>query len=174
MNKQLSIEAYRAIDILLWVAILCVFEGAIIRVSASFLFYDQMFTVSLAAGITALVCMRWGWWGMIHAAVAGFVYCLLNGGAMWQYAVYIIGNCFAATMVPVLKKKGTENLRSNTLMCLAWGAGIQAMMHLGRGIVSLFFGAGFSALGLFFTTDPLSYVFTMVIIWIVRRVDGVF
>ncbi len=46
------------------------------------------------------------------------------------------------------------------------------LMQLGRFCVSLIFGTpAVQALG-FFTTDVISLLFTLVIIWIVRRLDG--
>ena len=48
------------------------------------------------------------------------------------------------------------------------------LMQLGRAVLSLFFGTGPAEALRFFTTDSLSAVFTLVIIWIVRRLDGVY
>ena len=47
-------------------------------------------------------------------------------------------------------------------------------MALGRGVVSLILGKGVGALVDFLTTDILSWVFALVVVWIARRLDGVF
>ena len=47
-------------------------------------------------------------------------------------------------------------------------------MELGRGTVSLVFGSGIGVYVDFITKDILSWVFAVVIIWITRRLDGVF
>ena len=47
-------------------------------------------------------------------------------------------------------------------------------MQAGRALLALLLGAAPAEAVRFFTTDSLSAVFTLVIIWIVRRLDGVY
>ncbi len=173
MNKQYSAGTYRAIDLTLFAIILCVFESVIIRASRSLLFRDQAFTVSLAASIVSIVFMRWGVWGGIHAALAGAVYCLAGGGTLSQFAVYILGNLFSLLAIPFLRKVGSEKVRTNVWLSFALGLIVLLLMQFGRFAVSLVLGIPVAEAFRFFTTDSLSAVFTLVIIWIVRRLDGV-
>ena len=79
MEKKRSLAAYRTIDLMLWAAILVLFEGVILRASRSVFFVDQPFTVSLAGAVACIVYMRWGFWGGIHAFLAGAVNFLRHG-----------------------------------------------------------------------------------------------
>ena len=173
MNRQYSADTYRVIDLTLFAVMLCVFESLIVRASNSLVFRDQPFTVSLAAAIVSIVFMRWGVWGGVHAALAGAVYCIFGGGTPSQYAVYIIGNLFSLLAVPFLQKIGSEKIRANIWLSFALGLLVLLLMQLGRFFVSMMLGAPAAEAFRFFTTDSLSAVFTLVIIWIVRRLDGV-
>lgn len=178
MKRQLTLGEYRTIDLVLFALLLIFFEFIILRVAAT-----TFFTVSLAAAITTIVYMRWGWWGAIHAALSGLLFCFYySSGAApdqtvgpAQYAIYIVGNLFSLAAVPVLKKLGPQRVRESAVKSLLFALAVVLLMQGGRGAVALALGTvPFSgALG-YFTTDSLSVLFTLVIIWIVRRLDGVF
>ncbi len=174
MEKQRSLGAYRSIDLLLWAAILLIFEGIILRAARSLLFADQPFTVSLAGAITCIVFMRWGAWGGIHAFLAGAVYCLLGGGTWKQLIIYGLGNLLSMAMLPVMNRIGREKLRKTEFLYLGISAGTLLLMQLGRAALALLLGSNLTEAIRFFTTDSLSLVFTLVIIWIARRLDGVY
>ena len=174
MKRQLSLREYRAIDLSLLALILTIFEFIIIRVSTSGLFWDQAYTVSLAAPIAAIVYMRWGWWGGIHAALAGALFCFFYGGRPDQYMIYVVGNLFSLAAVPVLKKLGPERVRTGQTASMLFPLAVILLMQGGRAVMAVILGSGpWEALG-FFTTDALSILFTLVILWIVRRLDGVY
>lgn len=173
MKKQLSFKEYRRIDLAIWAAMLVIFEGIIIKASNSW-FADQPFTVSLAAVLTSIVYMRWGAWGGIHAALSGFAFCLFSGGTVNQYMIYTAGNLVSLSAVLLLKRIGSEKVRAGQYLSLIFPALVLVLMQAGRALVSLLLGASPSgALG-FFTTDALSMLFTLLIIWTVRRLDGVY
>lgn len=174
MEKKRSLASYRSIDLLLWAAILLLFEGVILRASRSVFFVDQPFTVSLAGAVACIVYMRWGFWGGIHAFLAGAVYAVLGGGSWKQLLIYAVGNLFSLAIVPVMDRIGKEALRKSQYLYLGISLATLLLMQLGRAVLSLFFGTGPAEALRFFTTDSLSAVFTLVIIWIVRRLDGVY
>jgi len=174
MKRQLSFQEYRGIDLFLFALMLAVFEFVIVRAAGAAFFRDQPYTVSLAAAITSIVYMRWGAWGGIHAALAGFLFCLWSGGTGRQYAVYIVGNLFSLLAVPVLYKLGFEKVRLGQWSSMLFPLAVILLMQGGRAAVSLVLGGPASgALG-FFTADALSGLFTLVIIWIARRLDGIY
>ena len=51
---------------------------------------------------------------------------------------------------------------------------VTLLMQGGRALVSLVLGGPAAGVLGFFTTDALSVLFTLVIIWIARRLDGVY
>ena len=174
MEKQRSLSAYRSIDLLLWAAILVIFEGIVLRAARSLLFADQPFTVSLAGAVVCIVFMRWGFWGGIHAFLAGAVYCLMGGGTWKQLLIYAVGNLLSLAIVPVMNRYGREKLRKTEFLYLGVSLLTVLLMQLGRALLALLLGAAPAEAVRFFTTDSLSAVFTLVVIWIVRRLDGVY
>ena len=172
MRRQRSWKEYRAIDLALIALMLAIFEFLIIN-AANFWFPEQLYTASLAATVTSIVYMRWGVWGAIHAVEAGAVYCLFAGGTREQYIIYCVGNLLSLLAVIPLKVVGKEKVRTGH-----WGLAlpvlVQLLMHVGRAVVAVVLGARPVETVSFFTTDSLSYIFTFVIIWIARKLDGVY
>lgn len=174
MKNQLTFSQYRAIDLSLFALMFAVFEFIIVKVSTKGIFFDPAYTVSLAGAIVSIVYMRWGWWGGIHAALAGALFTFYYGGRIDQYAVYALGNLLSLLAVPVLLKKGKETVRTGRFLSLLFPLAVCLLMQLGRAGVSLALGGSLGEATGFFTTDALSIVFTLVIVWIARRLDGIY
>lgn len=172
MKRQRSWKEYRAIDLTLWALALAVFEFLIVR-AANWWFPGQPFTVSLAAAVTSIVYMRWGWWGGLHAVEAGLVFCYFSGATPAQYLIYCGGNLCSILAVPLLTGLGKERVRTGRLS-LAFPLLVQLLMQGGRALAALLLGARPGTAAGFFTTDSLSLLFTFVIIWIARKLDGVY
>ena len=172
MKRQRTWKEYRAIDLALLAAALAVFEFIIVR-AANWWFPGQPFTVSLAAAMTSIVYMRWGAWGAIHAVEAGFVFCFFSGASGKQFFIYCIGNLVSVLAVLLLKALGKERVRTGHLS-LIFPLLVQVLMQAGRAAAALLMGAEPANTVGFFTTDSLSLLFTFVIIWIARKLDGVY
>ena len=172
VEKRRSWKQYRTIDLLLFGIMMVIFEFVIVM-AAKFWFPGQPFTVSLAAAITTIVYMRWGWWGGIHAALAGIVFCFFQGASPQQYLIYIGGNLLSIISVFILKKVGKEKVRLST-MGMTYPILVLLLMQTGRALIALLTGAERASVIGFYTTDSLSMLFTFVIIWIARRLDGVY
>jgi len=171
LQGHLTVEKYRAIDLSLFAVILMVFESVIVRAATQW-FPQEAWTVSAVAAITGIVMVRWGLWAAIHAVLGGIVFVLTSRGAWSQYVIYAVGNLAGLAVYPLLKRWGWEKLHQNVLLCFLYGALVLLSMQVGRGLVSLAFGASpMAALG-FITTDVISYIFTIVILWIMSRLDG--
>jgi len=174
MKRQLTFQEYRALDLGLFALMFALFEFIIIKVSTGGPFWDQAYTVSLAGAITSIVYMRWGYWGGIHAALSGLLFVLYYGGRLDQYAIYTIGNLLSLAAVPVLLRKGKEEVRTGRFSSLLFPLAVILLMQLGRAMVSLLLGGSLGGATGFFTTDALSILFTLVIVWITRRLDGIY
>ena len=172
MRRQRTWKEYRAIDLAMLGVALAVFEFIIVC-AANWWFPGQPFTVSLAAAMTSIVYMRWGAWGAIHAVEAGFVYGFFSGATWAQLIIYCVGNLFSLIAVLLLKVFGKERVRTGHLS-LIFPLLVQLLMQGGRAAVALFLGAGPGDAVRFFTTDSLSLLFTFVIVWIARKLDGVY
>ena len=171
MQTRRTVEQYRAIDLSLFALILIVFESIIVRASTRW-FPQEAWTVSAVAAVTAIVMVRWGAWAGIHAVIGGVVFVLASHGAGSQYVIYGIGNLAALAVLPLLKKWGWQKLHDNILLNFLYGALTLLFMQTGRGLLSLVFGASLSVAMGFVTTDAASYIFTLVILWIMTRLDG--
>ena len=173
MKRQLSFQQYRAIDLAMLAALLCVTETLIVK-AAIWWFPDQLYTVSVVGALTAIVLMRWGPWAAIHAALGGAVFCLASHGSARQLIVYCIGNLFSIFALLPLKFLGGERIRLDSILSVCFGVGTLLLMQLGRALTALAMGTDFQTCLGFFTTDALSLLFTGLIIWIARRLDGIF
>ena len=173
MNRQLTFRQYRGIDLALFAVILCIIEAVLVTAARKW-FADQLYTVSVAAAIVSIVMMRWGPFGAIHAVAAGIIYCLVSGGTAQQYLIYCVGNLFSLGGLLLIRKMGEKEIRENVVFSLLYALVVQMLMQLGRGAMAMLLGYGAGAALRFVTTDALSGVFTLVIIWIARRLDGIF
>lgn len=172
MKRRISFRQYRAIDLALFAAMLCVSEWLLVT-SATRWFPDQLYTVSLVGALTAIVLLRWGPWAAIHAALGGLVFALVSHGSGKQLLIYAGGNLLSLLMLLPLRLLGGERIRGDGFLSVCFGLGTLLLMQLGRMLLAIALGAPpRSALG-FFTTDTLSLLFTGLILWIARRADGI-
>ncbi len=173
MNGQISFRQYRTIDLAIMGGILAVCQ-ILIYMASTFWFANELYIVSPAAIVTALVMMRWGPWSGIHACASGLLYVWLRQGTWQQMLSYGAGNLLALGALLMLKLLGKERVRKSAFLSVMFGLLVQLLMQGGRALISGLLGTAWSACLGFFTTDILSTLFTLVIIWIVRRADGLF
>ena len=167
-----SLSQYRAIDCSLFALMLMVFETVIIRAATGW-FPAEAWTVSLVPAITAIVMVRWGPWCAIHAVLGGIVTVLGLKGSGLQFLVYGAGNLAVLAVWPLLKRWGWKKLHQNVLVNFLFAALTVLAMQLGRALVALVTGTPVNGLPLFITTDSITYIFTLVILWITARLDGI-
>ena len=175
MRGQRTLGQYRAIDLGICAVLLAAFEFLLSRAGTAW-FRQEAYVVSLTPLITAVVMMRWGPWGAIHAALGGALFVLFYGGrgAEWQlYAVYGIGNLAGLAGLILLRKPGRESVRRSAWLTLGYGALVLLAMQTGRMLVALLFGMRQGLAG-YYLTEVVTMLFTLVALWIVRRLDGMF
>ena len=174
MNRQISLSQYRAIDLSILTGLMAVSQVAI-HLAVSFWRADQTgYIVSPVAAIVALVMMRWNLWAAVPALAGGAVLTLLSGGTAEQMLIYSAGNLLSLLALLNLKLIGKERVRGNVMLALFFAILVQLLMQFGRAGVALLVGHPLQACWDFITTDAMSILFTLVIIWIVRRVEGLF
>jgi hypothetical protein len=118
--------------------------------------------------------MRWGPWAAIHAVLGGAVFCLASHGSAKQLLIYCAGNLFSLAMLLPLKYLGGERIRLDPFLSVLFGMCTLLLMQLGRALVAFALGTEFQTCLGFFTTDALSLLFTGLILWVARRLDGIF
>lgn len=179
MNRQISFQQYRAIDLSIMTGLMAVSQ-LVIHWAMSYWQVEQTgyivtgYIVSPVAAVVALVMMRWNLWAAIPAAVGGLILPWLSGGTMEQVQIYAIGNLLSMAAMLYLKLLGKERVRANAVLTLVFAVLVQLLMQFGRAGVALLKQHSLLACWDFITTDAMSILFTLVIIWIVRRVEGLF
>lgn len=173
MEQRRTVGQYRMIDLSLFLVMLAVAETVIVKAATAW-FPGQPYTLSVVGAITAIVMMRWGIYGGIHAAAGGAVFCLASGATPEQFLIYCGGNLLGLGVLVMRKVLGPERIREDTLRSMLFGLLTILLMQLGRGLVALITGASLQGALAFITTDVLSILFTVLIVWITRRLDGVF
>ena len=173
MNRQISLGQYRTIDLTILMVILAASQSAI-TVACTRWFPDQLYVVSPVAAVTALVMMRWSGYGAIHAVAGGVLFTALSGGSWEQFVIYGLGNAAALLALGMFRLPGKEKIRGDAFLSMMFALAVQALMWLGRGALALLLGFPAEAALGFITTDILSGLFTLLIIWSVRKVDGLF
>lgn len=172
MKGQRTVGRYRTIDLTLFALMLILSETLIVSAATRW-FPNEPYTVSVVAAITAIVMIRWGPWGGLHAALGGVVFCLASHGTAAQYLIYGLGNLAGLGALGLIRLWGAEEIRMDPLKTLGYGLITLLLMQLGRAALALALGAGIGECTGFFTTDVVSLLFTLVILWIARRLDGI-
>ncbi len=173
MDGRRTVGQYRAIDLSLFALILAVSETVMVSAATRW-FPGEAYTVSAVGAVAAIVMMRWGPWAAIHAALGGAVTCFASRAAGPQYAVYCCGNLLGLGALWLKKAMGAEAIRQDALKSMFFGLVTLLLMQLGRAGMALALGAAAPAAAGFFTTDVISLLFTLVVVWIARRLDGIF
>ena len=170
MKQQITFRQYRAMDLFIFTALLCIGE-MLITLGATRWFPQELWTLSLGPAITAIVMVRWGGFAAIPAALGALAFCIASGANPAQYLIYIGGSLLPLVWCLWLRK-GWQKLRDQVLLALFYGASVALMMQLGRAVLALVLGYPLAAALPFFTTDALSTLFAALIVWIARRLDG--
>ena len=158
MQPQRTVSQYRAIDLSLFALILIATETLLLRAAVHW-FPKEPWTVSVTAAVTAIVMVRWGPWAAIHAVIGGIVICTVNHGQWQQYLIYCAGNLAGLGVLP--------------LKILAYGFLTVLLTQAGRAVIAMILGTAPAAAAGFITTDVITYIFTITIVWIASRLDGI-
>ena len=173
MRRQMTLGEYRAIDLFFFVLMMTISE-TVIHTAATKWFPGQPYTVSVVSAIVSIVLMRWGSWAAIPAVTGGLVTGLLSGARGEQFLIYMAGNLLALVQVPLMKAIGKQRICEDALLTVAFAVCTLLFMQAGRAAAALVLGASPGGCLGFFTTDALSGLFAAVILWIARRLDGLF
>ena len=173
MGKQRTAAQYRLIDLGLWLAIMLVFETVVLKAALSW-FAAQAYYISVVPAVTAIVYMRWGAWGILHAVLGGLI-TGFNMGFGWEgILVYALGNALSIGAWGLLRLMGPENTRKDVLKTLLYALAVFLLMLLGKALAACLFDRSVYRTLITFAPEIVILLFTEVVIWIARRLDGVF
>ena len=173
MNHRMTFRQYRQMDLAVFGGMLVLAETMIV-LAATRWFPAEAYTVSAVAAVTAIVLMRWGPWAGIHSALGGVLVCLLAKARADQYLIYGLGNLLSLASLLLLKAWGKEETRKDALQSMGFALVTALLMQLGRAMLALVTGNGLGVCLGFFTTGVITDLFTVVVVWIARRLDGIF
>lgn len=173
MQRRRTVQQYRALDLAMFALMLTVAETIAVTAARRW-FPNEPYTVSVTPAITTIVMMRWGPWAGLHAALGGVVFCLTSDAGAKHYIIYAAGNLLSLAALAFIRAATAEGIRQSASKSLLLALAVTLLMQLGRALFAVIFGAlPAMALG-FFTTDAITLLFTLVLVWIARRLDGIF
>jgi hypothetical protein len=85
-----------------------------------------------------------------------------------------VGNLLSLAVLILFKLCGKERIRKEGFLAVVFAIAVQLLMQLGRAAVAGLFGFSAAECLGFITTDVLSILFTVFIVWTVRRIEGLF
>lgn len=171
MKKRISFRQYCAMDLFLFTALLCGCE-ALITLGATRWFPGEPYTLSITPAVTAIVMVRWGVFAAIPAVFGAGVFCFVSGAALPQYFIYCIGNLASLLLTRFFCGVGWKRLHNSVLLAMLYGLLTALLMQLGRFALALVMGSSLRVCVGFVSTDTLSTLFAVLIVWIARRLDG--
>lgn len=182
-SRLISIRQYRTTDLFVFALILAAAE-ILSCLAVRWFPSAALYTFSLMVPIVLTVMMRWGWPGVFYAAVSGLLVCLLNESAAKgiNYACYIIGNAFIAVMLLPVYLIGRDKIRAKWWGSALFVVGGWLCVYLGRSSIwsiafvifpvsGAYVWSGFVE---FATGDLLSLVMAIIVVMVLRRLDGMF
>ena len=172
MQGGRTIQQYRAIDLSLFAIILIVFETVIVKAAVSW-FPKEAWMVSAAPAVTAIIMVRWGPWCAVHAVIGGVTGVLARGGSWQECLIWGIGNLAVLAVLPAEKKWGWKRLHQSLPILLLFGALAVLGMQAGRAVLALLMGESPEGAWRMTALDSITYIFTMTIVWIASRLDGI-
>ncbi|MGN0820127.1 MAG: hypothetical protein ACI4M6_07085 [Christensenellaceae bacterium] len=180
---HLTFKQYRALDLIIFTVLLCVFES-VLTVIWNVWAYSDPFIPSLLFLILAIVYMRWGALALIPAVVCGVVVSsvrLLTDKSLTEsvFVTEIIGNCFSAFILLFMKRVKKDRIKSSWGMTIAYASLIYIFIETGRAVAYLILSKDAALTLSYFATrlflrDLVAYVLLITGVLIVRRIDGMF
>lgn len=171
MNNKMTFKQYRAMDLSIFAVLTAVFE-CIATLATNKWFGGQPVAISITLTLVLITMHRWGAYAAIVAAVGGIAFCVTSSASAEHYLIYAIGNTFALTALVWFKLLGKDAVRGSFLKTLLFSSTAYVSVAVGRWLVSLIFGAGFSELVAFLLTDLITLLFAVVILFSCKNTDG--
>ena len=177
--KALTFKQYKLIDLGL-LSLLFVITETIVTVAGGKWFKGQPYSLSLAVFFFCLGLMRWSLHSWVFAVAGGLVHCLASAVFMEEgvkaetFAIYCIGNLFMLLGVLLFRAFGKEKIRTKPFLTLVFVTCVYLFTELGRFAVAFAFKQDPALLPAFVYTDALSGVFALVVVFVIRKTDGLF
>ena len=175
MERRRTVGRYRLIDLGMWLMMLLVFETVVLKAATRW-FPAQAYYVSVVPAISAIVYMRWGAWGIVHAVLGGVVTGVNLRLGRTGVLIYTLGNALSVGALGLIRLMGSDAVRTDAVRTMLYGFAVFALMLAGKALAGLVFrmDASLGRMLLRFAPEIITLLFTEVVLWIARRQDGVF
>lgn len=177
-SRLISLKQYRATDLVIFAVILIIFD--LLAHFAPMLFTSEViFSFCLTVPITLLVMIRWGWCSVFFAIGDGLLLTVINNPSVWQsYLCYGVGNASLMLLLLFVKFVGKKRIASTWYFTSLFVVCGWIVQNLSITVMNVICGYSFvSYLGSNFgfgITGVLSLVMGLVIVLVLRRLDGMF
>ena len=177
-SRLISLRQYRITDLLIFAAILVVFD--LLAHFAPMLFpAGAMFFLTLTVPITVLIMIRWGWYSAFFAVGDGLLLAVINNTKVWQsYVSFAIGNAAILLLLILIKFVGKKAITRKWYFSALFTVAAWVLMCTGQTLVQTILGYDFLAVaaGNFGVgiTGLFSLVMAVVLVLVFRRFDGMF
>lgn len=179
-SRLISVKQYKTTDLFLFAVILIVSE-VLGHYATVWFSSSAYFVLSLTVPISALVIARWGWWGVFYPLIGGLTGCILSKASINYYVSYCVGGMALGLMLLPAKLIGIDKIRSKWYYTALFAIGAWVSVYLGRSLMWMAafavkpvkgstLTAGFTGFGL----DVLSLVIGVIVLLLMRRLDGMF
>ena len=112
--------------------------------------------------------------GVQTCALPILAFSLASGATGKQTLIYVLGNCFALLALFLFKYPGKNKIKDKFYFTLLFVFAAYMGAQIGRWLVATLCGGAADSIIMFFATDTLSLLFSVVIVLISRKADGLF
>lgn len=169
----MSFKQYRTLDLTIFIGMYALCEYLVVK--AATVWFDEPYSISIMLPLLAIVMMRWDKYSVIHAIVYALLFVYYQQGNLNQYIIYLVGNLGFMLMLIYVNKVGKDKIRSSFFDASLYMVVGFLLMEIFRGIASMVVaGSNIGVILQFVMTDMLSLVFAILVVIVVRKMEGIF
>ena len=169
--QNLTFKQYRNIDLGI-MSILLIISEAVTTLATNKWFAAQPVAISSTLLFICIFMMRWNGYAAIAAVLGGAVFCIASGATLEQFVIYAGGNLLSLLALLWFKVYKKDDVRLGSFKLSFFTISVYLLMQLGRWLISLAFGGGLWNIVGYITSDVISLLFAVIILFLLRGVDG--
>ena len=170
----MSFRKYKIIDLAIFTGIYLLLEF-LISLGATKWFPEQPYIVSIMLPVLLIVMMRWDKYASFLAIISAPFYVLIYHGTGFDYLVYLFGNIGLMGLLGFLLPVGKKKIRNNIFLTFCYVLIGFLLLECFRGLGAIIFKqASIEIIWQFIWKDMLSFVFSLIVVYITRAIDGMF
>ena len=153
-------------------SILLIISEAVTTLATNKWFAAQPVAISSTLLFICIFMMRWNGYAAIAAVLGGAVFCIASGATLEQFVIYAGGNLLSLLALLWFKAYRKDDVRLGSFKLSFFTISVYLLMQLGRWLISLAFCGGLWNIVGYITSDVISLLFAVIILFLLRGVDG--